>query len=379
MATCGAWHLRNSARALHHREALAGFWTTEKNTTGLPPGKYRRCWPFHLAMKPFYSWAPQIWIERAFYGLFPLWKIWLRAQKPPEFDTVHSMMGYATETFDLADQHGALKVVDCPNTHPTTYHGFWQRECDLWCPGEKVPIPRWMFGRMNRELERADMVVVQSNFARDSMVLNGLPEEKVFVNIMGVDTSVFTRRPKPPAKPVFLCVGTICLRKGHAYLFRAFELVKKTLPAAELVCVGTYKTDFRLERPKWEGTFTHHPSLPQAGVAELLRNSTAFVFPSQEEGIARAQIEALAAGVPVIGTHSGGATTVIRDGVEGFIVAPHDVHGMAKSMIRLATDRELNQRMGDAAHQKCAQGNTWQDYGDRLFAEYERRLARRSV
>lgn len=106
----------------------------------------------------------------------------------------------------------------------------------------------------------------------------------------------------------------------------------------------------------------------------MLQTCTAFVFPSQEEGIARAQIEALAAGLPVIGTHEGGATTLVKDGVEGFIVRGRDPQHIADAMIRVATDRELNQKMGVAARKKGAEKNTWQDYGDRLLAEYTRRL-----
>jgi len=378
IGTCGVWYFNHSALAFHKRDALAALWVTEKNLPPLPAEKFRRCWPFHLAMKPFYSWAPQIWTERMFYRCFPVWKAWLRAQTPPEFNAVYAMMGFATEMFDLADRVGALKVVDCPNTHPTTYFGFWQRECDLWCPGEKVPIPRKMFARMNRELERADLIVVPSTFSRESMVLNGLPAEKVLVNPFGVDTGIFTPRARPPVKPRFICVGTICLRKGHPYLFRAFERVKKMLPDAELICIGGRKTDFRREWPKWEGTFTHYPSLPHPRIAELLQTSTAFVMPSQEEGIPRALMEALACGVPAVGTHAGGASTVVQDGVEGFIVPPHDIEAIARAMVRLGSDTELNQKMGEAAHRKGASRNTWQDYGDRLLAAFEDRLSGRA-
>jgi len=53
---------------------------------------------------------------------------------------------------------------------------------------------------------------------------------------------------------------------------------------------------------------------------------------------------------------------------------------LAEAMVRLATDRELNERMGRAAWRKGAAQNTWQDYGDRLLAEYEARLrARRAA
>lgn len=374
LATSGAWHLRQTAQAFQTREALAGLWISEKNTTNIPADLFRRCWPYHMAMKPFYHFAPQIWVERAVYFNFRFWCAWLKAQNWPQTNVVQATMGFATELFDHIEGQPVLRVVDCPNSHPLTYHGFWQRECDLWCPGEKVPIPQWMFTRMNRELERADMILVQSNFCRDSMIFNGIPAEKVMVNPMGVDTSIFKKRAELPAKPRFINVGTICLRKGHQYLFRAFEKVKKQLPDAELICVGDYKTDFRFERSKWGGTFTHHPHLPHPELAKLLQTCTAFVFPSQEEGIARAQIEALAVGLPVIGTHEGGTTTLVRDGVEGFIVRGRDPQHIAEAMIRVASDQELNRRMGEAAYKMGAISNTWQDYGDRLLAEYAYRL-----
>jgi len=330
-------------------------------------------------MKPFYHLTSQIWIERATYFNAFLYDRWVRrkaaANPPGKFGIIQSIMGFATEPFDYADRTGALKIIDCPNSHPTTYYGYWQRECDVWCPGEKVPIPRWVFGRMNRELRRADLVIVQSAFCKESMVANGIREDRVMINPMGVDTSVFPKRCEVPLKPRFICVGTICLRKGHQYLFRAFEIVKRQLPEAELVCIGDYKRDFRLERPKWEGTFTHFPRLSHSEISRELRASTAFVFPSQEEGIARAQIEALATGLPVIGTHSAGTTTLVNDGIEGFIVRGQDPQHIADAMLRLGRDRELSARMGEAAYKKGASRNTWQDYGDRLIQEYTNRLA----
>lgn len=372
LTTPGAWHLREAAIGLQAANSLAGLWITDKNSTRVRQDSYRRCWPFHLLMKPLYHLAPQIVVERMFYALFPVWRTWLRHQRLPEFNVIHSMVGFATEPFEIADRVSALKVVDLPNSHPTSYFGYWQRECDIWCPGHTVPIPRWMFARMNREIVDADLVVVQSNFCADSVVANGTSREKVYVNPMGVNRSIFTKRTEIPKKPRFIAVGTICLRKGHQYLFRAFEILKRRLPQAELICVGDYKSDFKREKPRWEGTFVHFPRLPHPKVAELLRSSTAFVFPSREEGIARAQIEALASGLPVIGTYEGGATTVVQDGVQGFIVEGNAPEQIAEAMYRIATDVELNRRMGEAAYLRGGEGNSWNDYSDRLLAAYSR-------
>lgn len=374
LVSTGTWHMDKTAKAFAARDALAELWLANKNSSGVPADKYRRCWAFHVAVKPFYELMPKHHWENAFYAFVPIWSRWIRSQPLPDCNVVQAIMGFGTEIFDRADKTGALKVMECPNSHPTSYYGFWQRECDIWSPGEKVIVPRWMFARMNRELERADLVVVESKFGRDSMIYNGIPEEKVMINPLGLDTSVFQKRTAVPNKPRFICVGSITLRKGHQYLFRAFQIVKKALPDAELICAGVYKYDFRRVRPKWEGTFTHL-YLPHAQLAELMRNCTAFVFPSQEEGVAESQVQALASGLPVIGTHTGGTTTLVDDGVEGFIVNGRDPQQIADAMIKLATDRELNRRMGEAAYLKAAIRNTWQDYGDRLLAEYERRLA----
>jgi glycosyltransferase involved in cell wall biosynthesis len=252
-----------------------------------------------------------------------------------------------------------------------------QRECDIWCPGEKAPIPRWMFARMNRELERADLVLCPSTFVRDTMLANGVPERKCFLNPFGVDTSVFVPRKTIPQRPRFISVGMIFLRKGHQYLFRAFEQVKRVLPDAELICVGNYRPDFKLERRRWEGTFTHYPSLSHRELATLLTDCTAFVLPSLEEGFARVLSEAMAAGLPIIASYESGATTLVRDGIEGFIIHPREPGQIADAMIRLAQDHALNQQMGEAARLKGAERNTWLDYGDRLLAEYERCLSAR--
>ncbi|HEU6447621.1 MAG TPA: glycosyltransferase family 4 protein [Verrucomicrobiae bacterium] len=328
-------------------------------------------------MKPFFHFLPQVWTEHAFYALFPLWKMWLKAQCwPTGVDVVHAVMGYASEPFDVAEKIGALKVIDCQNSHPTSYYGYWQRECDLWCPGEKVPIPQWMFARMNRELERADLVLCPSTFVRDTMVQNGIPPEKCFVTPFGVDTSIFKPRTSVPVVPRFVSVGTICVRKGHQYLFRAFELVKQKFPDAELICAGNYKSDFQREQKRWAGTFTHYPHLSHSDLAKLLQTCSAFVLASVEEGFARVIAEAAAAGLPIIGTHESGASTIISGGIEGFIVPSRHHEKLADAMIRIAADPELNRKMGDASYQKGAAQNTWQDYSDRLLGEYQKRLSR---
>ena len=327
-------------------------------------------------MKPFYHLASQILIEKAGYFFFPLWRSWIKLQNFEAADVAHATMGYGTELFDCADRTGVLKVIDAPNSHPWSYKAAWQGECDVWCPGEKIPVPDWMLERMAREIDRADMVLCPSFFVRDSMIQNGVPPEKCFVNPFGVNTNLFTPRTNIPEKPIYISVGTICVRKGFQYLFQAFERVKKEVPEAQLIVVGDYKTDFRMLRARWEGTFTHIPHVTHPVLAGLLQKSSAFVLSSVEEGFARVILEAMASGLPIIATHESGATTLVRDGIEGIIVPARDAGSISDAMIRLGREAELNVAMGRASYEAGGRKNSWQDYGDRLAAEYAIRTAK---
>jgi glycosyltransferase involved in cell wall biosynthesis len=312
------------------------------------------------------------WINLPFYDR------WISSQFIPEgANVVQAPMGSCDALFKLANRckRPILKVFDAPNSHPTTQFGYWQRECDLYCPGYELPVPQWVRSRIVREIEMADVVLCPSDFVRDSMVQNGIPEEKCFVSHFGVDTSIFKKRISPPSTTKFICVGSLTVRKGQQYLFRAFEKVKKALPDAELICVGGLRPDFTKEIKRWTGSFRHFDRVSHVDLSKMLQECTAFVLPSLEEGFARVLSEAMAAGLPILASYESGATTVVRDGIEGIILRPRDVDAIATAMIRVAEDRQLNQRLGDAAYAAGAQSNTWADYTERLICEYEKRLA----
>ncbi len=127
-------------------------------------------------------------------------------------------------------------------------------------------------------------------------------------------------------------------------------------------------------RAETMGRHVHTSSPSFTSRTKLLQGCSAFVMASVEEGFARVLSEAAAAGLPVVGTYESGANTIITDGIEGFIVPARHPEKLAEAMVRVADDSELNRKMGEAAHRKGAAQNTWQDYADRLLAEYKERL-----
>lgn len=373
------WYLGHTAREFEKLGALTGYWVSNSSRSGVSPEKYKRIWDYHLAQKLFYT-LPFTHLEENMRWInLPFYDAWIRRQKLPQgTNIVQGPMGSCEALFDLADRSGrkVLKVFDAPNSHPNTLHAYWQRECDLYSPGYRVPMCLAARKKIIRELARADLVLCPSNFVRDKMVENGVPQEKCFVSHFGVDTSIFKPRVALPEIPTFVCIGILSLRKGHQYLLPAMERVREKLPNARLVCVGLLRPDFEKEMRRWEGRFEYHARMSHPEISELLRSATAFVLPSLEEGFARVLSEAMACGLPIIATYETGATTVVRDQIEGLIVPSRDPESLSDAMIRLCLEPKENLRMGSNALQAAGTSNTWADYALRLHAEFSERLTR---
>lgn len=372
-----SWYLNHTAREANKLGCLCGYWMGNKRPNGIPLEKYKRIWPYHLAQKPFYHLPFKDLEERMRWHNLPLYDLWMKFQKLPDgVNVVQGPMGSCEALFDLADLscNKILKVFDAPNSHPNSLVKIWQNECDEYCKGYRVPFPSQLVEKIEREIDRADLILCPSNFVRDSMVEHGVALDKCFISHFGVDTSIFKPRITLPITPRFICVGSLTVRKGQQYLFPAFEKLRKIYPDSELICVGGLRRDFVNEMKKWNGTFQHLDSIPHSELANILATCTAFVLPSLEEGFARVLSEAMAAGLPIIATRESGASTIVKDGCEGLIIESRNIDSIFEAMRSMIEKPEINISMGNAAYQAGAKSNTWSDYTKRLISEFQLRL-----
>lgn len=374
-ASAGGTWIHHAAAQMLRLKQDTWLYTATKNFTNLPAANYKRAWLFSALCQPFFRTGGKV-AESGFHMLLPLWGQWLRMQKLPPCDLVHSVMGFTKDAFDYAEKIGAMKVLDASNSHPTSFHGFWQRELDTWNPGARVGVPRRSFASINREIERADVVLCASTYVRDSMLYNGIPESRLAVNPYGADLRVFSPREHLPDKPRFIFAGAMTLRKGLQYLVPAFELLKKEMPQAELILCGSVYPDFQKLYNRWRPLFTHVRTLPHPELAKLLQSCTAFVFPSIEEGFARVISEAMATGLPIIATHNSGATTLVENGREGIIVPARSAQAVYEAMKQMVEHPETCEAMGKAAARKVANEGSWESYGDKLLSIYTSHLER---
>jgi len=84
-------------------------------------------------------------------------------------------------------------------------------------------------------------------------------------------------------------------------------------------------------------------------IAPLLAAADLFLLPSQTESFGLSALEALASGVPVVGTNTGGLPEVIRDGETGILCAVGDVAGMAAAALEILRDPRRWKQMSDLA------------------------------
>jgi len=181
-----------------------------------------------------------------------------------------------------------------------------------------------------------------------------------------------------PAKPVVLYTGRIEFRKGSLELLRSLDRVASRFPDVEYVIAGARDNSIDDQMLNGalgvNGTRQHVRLLghvPWQQLADLYRRASVFVMPSFYETFGISVIEAMAFGLPVVATRTGGLPEVVEDGVTGILVPTGDAEALADALIRLLKDPGLRQRMGQAGQERVRDEFTVDHVIDRTLAVYE--------
>ncbi len=155
-----------------------------------------------------------------------------------------------------------------------------------------------------------------------------------------------------------LTVGSLTAQKDHENLLQA--IAAAGLPDARFAVAGAGPLEEKLaERADELGVADRVLFLGQRGdVPRLLTAADIFVLPSAWEGLPITVLEAMAAGVPCVSTAVGGVPEAIIDGVNGYLVEPHDPAALAEKLRLLAGDAEQRSRFAAAARETYEGGFT---------------------
>ncbi|HEY5984230.1 MAG TPA: glycosyltransferase family 4 protein [Anaerolineales bacterium] len=171
-----------------------------------------------------------------------------------------------------------------------------------------------------------------------------------------------------PLRVIF--VGSLTAAKGLDLLLEAVSMVDRD--QLKLDVVGPRVDPAfagRMERRVAELRLPvrFRGELDDAALSERLRAGHVLVVPSFYEGFGIVYLEAMAQGLPAIGTTAGAVPELITDGVDGFLVKPGDAATLAQRIRNLGRDRELLVRMGLAALRRFEAAPTWDQTTEKIW------------
>ena len=281
-------------------------------------------------------------------------------------DGVYAYEGGALETFREARRQGVATLYDLPSGH---WH--WERDLmreeETRSPELAAVIPKLLdseahLREKDEELRLADLVIVASQHVRRTLA-GVVADEKIVVVPYGAP-AVRTRperRDERRRRVQILFAGVLHQRKGIGYLLKAVEMLGADV---ELTLIGQRLApnaivDKACSRWRW------FESIPHEQVLDIMMQSDVLVLPSLSEGFGLVVTEALACGLPVIVTPNVGASDLVTDGREGFVVPVGSAEAIAGRLDTLGRDRELLAQMSHNA-QMAAAGHPWESYREAL-------------
>lgn len=215
----------------------------------------------------------------------------------------------------------------------------------------------WYLGT---KVERAVFCAAISNFARSQTSLFTAPSAWPRIRIVhcGVDDPGDMRdagRPdagSPDTSCRLLFVGRLDQVKGVVVLFDAVASMIAAGTPVTLTLVGDGPQRAELEARARALEIAENVQFAgycnQDEVQRHLAASDVFVLPSFAEGVPVSLMEAMARALPVVATNVGGVTELVRDGVNGLVVAPGDAAALEAALARLVSDADLRHRYGRA-------------------------------
>ncbi len=164
----------------------------------------------------------------------------------------------------------------------------------------------------------------------------------------------------PPGAFVVAALGRFVPVKGFDLLVEALPAVVAGVESTWLLLVGDGPERGPLEaRAARLGVAGRvHVTGAVADVAPCLAAADVVAAPSRNEGMGRVLVEAMALGLPVVGTAVGGIPAVIVEGACGRLVPPGDVPALARALVDLGRDAGLRRKLGEAAVRRAAEFST---------------------
>ncbi|WP_417535533.1 glycosyltransferase family 4 protein [Methylophaga sp.] len=278
---------------------------------------------------------------------FTEWRFRRYARK---FDVVLLWPGCSLDTFKYLKSLGKIIVLESINCHQKFAEKLLSEEESRLGIGKTHLIDAASIADENEKLAIADYVFSPSPQVTESLVVSGVSKDKILPTSYGLSQKqILPVISDTNEKPVFLFVGSVIVRKGIHLLLEYWHDANID---GKLIIVGKVDPSVQslIEQYSSEDNIEFIPFTTD--IEALYQLSDVFILPSIEEGSPLVTYLALGAGLPCMVTPMGG-DGVIRDGVDGFIIDPHDRSKWIASLQRIARDKSLRVKLSQNAYQRA--------------------------
>ena len=257
---------------------------------------------------------------------------------------------------------------------------------------------------LNRRLQYADLIVGVCEFVTNRIRYKYSEyRDRCFTSLNGVDIQKFYPyngyEKHHKGSKIVLYVGRIVPEKGVHLLIEAIKMVVSKYKYVKLVIMGEFKPFPAYPRcahfpfMKEIGSLNHgyeqfikskvkevqkYVELKEAmlyeNMPDIYNMADIFVHPAYIDIMPKTVLEAMACGLPVIASKTGGLPEMVLDGTTGILVPPGDAKLLADAIIKLLANDDLRITMGKRARKRVESNFTWEHVADRFLNLYSETL-----
>lgn len=225
---------------------------------------------------------------------------------------------------------------------------------------------------------RASFVVANSRGLKE-LALKTKTGKEIEIIYNGVDIGQFKPNLKlrHPMPKFIITTGAsrVTHRKGLNYLIEAVAKLAPKYPDIQVKIMGdgNAREDLEklVEKLKVEKNVEFLGRIPREETAPYYQEAGLFVLPSLNEGMSNAMLEALASCLPLISTNTGGASELIREGINGYIIKFKNSDDIAQKMEKIISNKNLQESMGMASRE-LAETMSWEKVAHQYFDLYKK-------
>lgn len=275
---------------------------------------------------------------------------------PRNYDLIHAHAfspGLTAKLISLIKKTPVIMTI-----HGTSVEGF---------KGERLSLKEKIFLKLEKWLLFEIKYSAEISVSKDILKIKNV-NKNIYVIPTGADIKRFQNKEiKKDKKFKIIFVGRLVRQKGLTYLIDAIKIVKNKYPEIKLVIIGIGPEKEKLQKNSPRNIL--FKVLDENNLVQEMLSSHLFVLPSLYEGSPIVLFEAWGAKLPIIATRVGGIPDFVKDGVNGYLVAPKNSKALASAIIKAINNKNLA-KMGEKGY-VIAKNQTWENMSEQVYQVFK--------